>query len=365
MAKDLFVLTNNNRVEPLTKHDYEWEQVLQRLIADNPALISRKRTGEDPTLYLVAREVGVYNQASDQVARYSLDHLYVSGDGVPVIVEVKRSSDTRLRREVVAQMIDYACRASLWNVEELRQMALQSNSLSEEADSLLNSPDFWSIVDSNLKAEKLRMVFVADEIPNDLIPMINFLDSHLSSIDVYGVSLTRYQSNGSTMFIKNIIERPEVTDDDSLPSREWNDSRFLAQATKIGGQPVYDVTKKVIDWAKSAFKHCGYGNGKYYARFIAYPTDTTTGHIFTIEPWGDAMRIRFSAQWNAYRSSHSEEELWEMAMHISDVPDYINPTPKYVTIDCRAFNDEEAFDRFKELILEIYNHKTITPPPDK
>jgi hypothetical protein len=54
-------------------------------------------------------------------ATWSLDHLFVSGEGVPVLVEVKRSSDTRLRREVVGQMLDYAANAvRYWPPADLR-----------------------------------------------------------------------------------------------------------------------------------------------------------------------------------------------------------------------------------------------------
>lgn len=360
MAKDLFVLSSNNHVESLTKHHYEWEQILQQLIADNPMLISRKRANEDPSLYLVSREVGVFNKETDTAASYSLDHLYVSGDGIPVIVEVKRSENTQSRREVAAQMLDYASRASFWHIDKLQELALEHNKDSETATSLLSSQDFWSIVDSNLKAGKLRMVFVADEIPDELATIITFLDKHLDTIDVYGVSITQYTSNGSTMYIKNIVELPEVAPESLEPLKEWNEERFLTQATSIGGAEVYDVTKKVVDWATSAFKHCGYGCGRYYARFIAYPTDTTTGHMFTIEPWGDAMRIRFSPHWNAQRSSFSEEELAKRIQTISDNPAYIKETPKYLVIDCMAFADEASFDKFKEIICEIYNYANST-----
>jgi hypothetical protein len=51
----------------------------------------------------------------------SLDHLFLNREGVPTLVEVKRSSNTQLRREVVAQMLDYAANASAqWTVDSLR-----------------------------------------------------------------------------------------------------------------------------------------------------------------------------------------------------------------------------------------------------
>ncbi|MFI0718271.1 hypothetical protein [Streptomyces sp. NPDC021224] len=37
-----------------------------------------------------------------------MDHLFVDADAVPTLVKVNRAADTRIRREVVGQMLDYA-----------------------------------------------------------------------------------------------------------------------------------------------------------------------------------------------------------------------------------------------------------------
>jgi hypothetical protein len=48
-------------------------------------------------------------------------HLAVDQDAVPTFVEVKRACDTRARREVVAQMLDYAANGSVfWTPGQLR-----------------------------------------------------------------------------------------------------------------------------------------------------------------------------------------------------------------------------------------------------
>jgi hypothetical protein len=52
--------------------------------------------------------------------RWSLDHLFLDQDGVPTLVEVKRQTDTRIRREVVGQMLDYAANCVYWRVEGLQ-----------------------------------------------------------------------------------------------------------------------------------------------------------------------------------------------------------------------------------------------------
>jgi len=52
---------------------------------------------------------------------FSADHLFLDQDGVPTLVKVKRSSDTRIRREVIGQMLDYLANAVLhWPVDKIR-----------------------------------------------------------------------------------------------------------------------------------------------------------------------------------------------------------------------------------------------------
>ena len=69
---------------------------------------------------LIKREAGVPDHEGGG-GWWSVDHLLVDQDAVPTFVEVKRASDTRSRREVVAQMLDYAANGSVfWTPEQLR-----------------------------------------------------------------------------------------------------------------------------------------------------------------------------------------------------------------------------------------------------
>ena len=49
---------------------------------------------------------------SSDGGRWLVDRLFLDQDGVPTLVEVKRSSDTRIRREVVGQLLEYAANAT-------------------------------------------------------------------------------------------------------------------------------------------------------------------------------------------------------------------------------------------------------------
>src|SRR5258708_38197833 len=101
---------------------YDSEELLQRLLALYPSLLAGDRLeGDTPQrLLLVSREVGIPSEVGGG-NRWSVDHLFLDQDAIPTLVEVKRSSDTRIRREVVGQMLDYAANAVVyWPVEAIR-----------------------------------------------------------------------------------------------------------------------------------------------------------------------------------------------------------------------------------------------------
>ena len=101
---------------------YAVEDDFQRLLAEHPGLLAGDQFDREvPRKWLlVAREVAVASE-QDGSGRWSLDHLFLDQDAVPTIVEVKRSVDTRIRREVVGQMLDYAANGTrYWPVEDLR-----------------------------------------------------------------------------------------------------------------------------------------------------------------------------------------------------------------------------------------------------
>jgi hypothetical protein len=55
-------------------------------------------------------------------ARWRVDHLFLDQEGVPTLVEVKHSSNTQIRREIVGQLLEYAANSSnYWTAERMRE----------------------------------------------------------------------------------------------------------------------------------------------------------------------------------------------------------------------------------------------------
>src|SRR5436190_24078877 len=113
-------IKQGTRLIQMTERPYDAEEVLQQLVADHPNLLAGDQgAGETKRWLLVQRELGIADDP-DAGSRWSVDHLFLDEEGVPTLVEVKRSSDTRIRREVVGQVLDYAANASsYWGIERI------------------------------------------------------------------------------------------------------------------------------------------------------------------------------------------------------------------------------------------------------
>src|SRR5205085_9682564 len=132
---------------------YDSEDVLQVLLAKYPNLLAGDQMDSvAPRRWLlISREMGVPSE-EEGGDRWSLDHLFLDQDAIPTLIEVKRSADTRIRREVVGQMLDYAANAVVyWPVEAIRarfekDCELRGTDAAKEIEASLgavNVEDFW------------------------------------------------------------------------------------------------------------------------------------------------------------------------------------------------------------------------------
>lgn len=204
----LFHIGPDKKLVSMTVTPYEAEALLQGLLETHPDLLAGgQMTPEAPRRWaLVKREQGVPDR-DHAGSRWAVDHLFVDQDAVPTLVEVKRSSDTRIRREVVGQMLDYAANGvRYWPVESLRiayeetQRALGRDPFESLAE-LCNDRDasveeFFARVGDNLRSGRIRMVFVADVIPDELMRITEFLNEQMSPAEVFAVEVKQYRAEG-------------------------------------------------------------------------------------------------------------------------------------------------------------------------
>jgi hypothetical protein len=205
-AKIFLVGESEDDLVPMEESAYVKEAHLQRLLVRYPDLLPGDQiTPDDPRRWLlVAREMAVPGDELEERGRWSLDHLFLDQDGVPTFVECKRASDTRSRREVVAQMLDYAANGTeYWGMDRLRQAAVETaqalgKDLDEEILKLIDGEGeldvetYWQTVEDNLEAGRVRLLFVLDRAPKELRRLVEFLNEKMTDVEVLAVEIKQY-----------------------------------------------------------------------------------------------------------------------------------------------------------------------------
>jgi hypothetical protein len=212
----IFLIQADRTLTELPCEAYESEDILQRYLEDYPDLIpgGQMSDGEPLRWLLVSREHGVPAEAGGN-DRWSIDHVFLDQYGVPTLVEVKRATDTRARREVVAQMLDYAANGVVyWPASKLKDRFLatcEARSLepaSLMADHLSAEDDedsFWERVKSNLDEGRVRLLFVADRIPLELLRIVEFLNVQMSPAMVLALEIKKYASADITTLVPRVL----------------------------------------------------------------------------------------------------------------------------------------------------------------
>ena len=227
------------------------------------------RPGDPRRWIVIDREQGVPEKA-DEGARWYLDHLLVDQDAVPTLVEVKRSSNSEIRRTIVGQMLDYAAHATqTWMVEDLRR-SFERSAISRGVDphrelgKLLRNEgeadveEFWERVATNLTARRLRLLFVADRIPDPLQRVVEFLNEQMPRVEVMAVEIKQFRSKASQTLVPRVIGRTAAPAGGSGSRRKLDQMTFLEefsdQSAKSVAEGLLGVAKKagaILAWGSS------------------------------------------------------------------------------------------------------------------
>lgn len=232
----IFHICEDGQLIEMIETPFKRETDFQELLKTYPNLLSINQLDNDqPCRWLeIDREIRLSAQ-EDVPGRMAVDHLYLDQRAIPTLVEVKRKEDTRIRREVVGQMLDYAACAAITCQNGDLQDRFEHRCEEESADSdeVLDKflegsqePDeFWQQAEINLQCGRIRLVFVADQIPITLQRIIEFLNKQMDPAEVLGVELKHYSAGNLSSLVPLVIgqtveavgrKRPRRVSDETL-----------------------------------------------------------------------------------------------------------------------------------------------------
>ena len=256
MSDRIYVRTNG-KMEELEEQPFsdEQEDVLQKLIAEHPDLLSGSQIRPDDPLrwILITREQGIPEELGAG-NRWSVDHLLIDQEARPTLVETKLRKNPEIRRTVVGQLLEYAAHARRsWDADDLRRTFEAQQGWEGLLRSLLGeeepgADEFWRKVKTNLRASNLRLLFVADEIPDSLARIVEFLNEQMRDVDVLAVEVKRYVGGSRETFVPRVIGR-------SAKPRASNAGTSTTLADIIAAFPegaVRDAARQLMDRAKAA-----------------------------------------------------------------------------------------------------------------
>ena len=263
---------------------YESEDVLQVLVEEYPQLLAGDAIDAiAPRRWLlVKREAGVPREEGGS-SWWSADHLLLDQDGVPTIVEVKRSTDTRIRREVIGQMLDYAANAvAYWPIETLQgwfestcvERKLDGSVLLAELRGDAGDPGaFWTQVKTNLEARRIRLLFVADAIPPELQRIVEFLNEQMVSTEVLAVEVRQFSGEGLRTLVPRVIgntARADETKHAGSAARrfKWDQAKFFVALEENGIREAVTVAQRLLRWAKEESGGIEWGTGNARGSFL-------------------------------------------------------------------------------------------------
>lgn len=186
--------------EEMHKSEYDF----QTLITKYPDLIPGDQINRENhrRWLLVGREIG------------NIDIFFLDQDGIPTIVEVKKSINNEIYREVAAQMLDYGSNLVFSQTVDTILSHVETNSpisLRDFLDNEISEDEFWEKVKTNLNEEKMRLIVAADDIPKDLLRIIEFLNKKTESIEVLAVEIKQYidDMTGTKTLVPRLLGHPK------------------------------------------------------------------------------------------------------------------------------------------------------------
>lgn len=358
MKGKIYLIQKDDELIEMVEEEYEDEDLLQKLLVDYPDLLAGELINDsNPRRWLlIAREMDVPTK-EDTLGKWSADHLFIDQDAIPTIVEVKRSSDTRIRREVIGQMLDYAANGIVyWPVAKIISTFEANNEnpddvLTKFLDADSNIDDFWMKVKTNLQAGKIRMLFVADKLPKDLKRVIEFLNEQMDPAEVLGVEIKQYKSNDIRTLVPRVIGQTIEAEQKKRISMgitvDWDEQSFFYELEDQRGNEEKKIAIEIKEWFENNSHNFVFKKNQGYAVFWPYLEHNSISYLpFAINTKG-FISIYF--QYLKYKPFNDENVRLELLNRVNEIegidisPDKIHGRPKFSLI---ALNDKKSMEVF-------------------
>jgi len=220
---------------------------------------------------------------------------------MPTFVESKRYKDTRSKREVIGQMLDYAANGHYyWSKDEIREYATQSavaNGLTIEEEIKRLQPEepdsvdvFFQRIQDNLREGQVRLVFFMEEAPQELKSIVDFLNKQMERSEVLIVEARQYESQGNRIVVPVLFGFTEearlikktVSVTSSQGRKKWDKESFFNDAKQNLTETQFTSVKRLFEKAQELKCEINWGTGKISGSYSAKWPHLSRYSLFTV-----------------------------------------------------------------------------------
>jgi hypothetical protein len=282
----VFAIGSDGRATPLASvRTRNEERELQLLLARNPEILPGEQIQpDDPRRWLlVRRELPVPDPATGS-NRWTIDHVLADQDAVPTLVECKRFEDSRARREVVGQILEYAANGQhYWSAEDLEQYAAETarefGQTVEEALTALDPTggsapeEFFAAFAHNLREGRVRLVFFMEEAPFELKSIAEFLNRQMERTEVLIIEARQFELDGRRLVIPSLFgfseearraKRAAAAGD---PRSAWTFETFVAAARNALSDSEFRAVDRLLTFCREQGFEISWGTGQRLGSF--------------------------------------------------------------------------------------------------
>jgi len=366
MNGGIYLIQDDGQLVEMTEQLYDSEDYLQELLAKYPNLLAGDQIDSDvPRRWLlIAREAELPSE-TDGSGRWSVDNLFLDQDAIPTIIEVKRSTDTRIRREVIGQMLDYAANAiAYWPIESIRakfESYHEKNGkdprqlLDQFLGNNVDLEQFWQQVKTNLQAGKIRMIFVADEVPSELQRIVEFLNEQMDPAEVLAIEIKQFVGKGLRTLVPRVIGQTAGAQNKKSSGirekKQWDETIFFKDFEDRHNIEGGLVARKIFDWAQSRHLRNWWGEGKRDGSF--FPIFDHNGIDYTlIALWTNgSIEVQFQhMKGKPFNDKAMRLELLNRLNNIEGIAIPDEAITRRPTIPLSVFSDESVLKKFLETL---------------
>ncbi len=308
----VYVVSDTSESQPMTRIQCKNEATeLQLLLENNLNLLPGDQINpDDPRKWLLIKREMPVPDPNTGSPRWSVDFFLVDQDAIPTFVECKRFADTRSRREIVGQVLEYAANGHhYWTTDIIRSYVEQSckkrnvsleealEALSPESES---NDEFFERVQQNLREGQVRLVFFLEDSPFELRSVVDFLNKQMERSEVLLVEARQYCADNLKIVVPTLFGYTEqarlikktVTIKSPFEKKKWDKASFFEDARSKLDDEGFRALEKLFNGCVSSGFEIAWGAGAKNGSFAVFDRQFCPRPLITVWSYG-SLQINF------------------------------------------------------------------------